>query len=81
MQKNVEYCTMPLFIFTCCRTKMAVPIVDRIDWNNFRVSDTYSKSYYRGIFEWGFLYKEALVPKREHLKHKYPSEPYRLILS
>ncbi|ESO06887.1 hypothetical protein HELRODRAFT_191226 [Helobdella robusta] len=46
------------------RTTMAVPTIDGIDWNDFHYSPVYNKhSHYRGIFEWGFLYKESEVPK------------------
>ena len=31
---------------------------------------------FRGIFEWGFLYKEIEVPERERRRHAHFSEPY-----
>lgn len=59
------------------RTIMAVPIVDGIDWNNFRYHSVYGSSGdHRGIFEWGFLYKESKVPAKELAKREHPSEPY-----
>ena len=59
------------------RTIMAVPIIDGIDWNNFRYNPVYARhEHYRGIFEWGFLYKESKVPKKELAKRTYNSEPY-----
>ncbi|KAJ8308667.1 hypothetical protein KUTeg_013541 [Tegillarca granosa] len=60
------------------RTRMAVPIVDGIDWDNFRYHPVYTTNHHRGIFEWGFLYKESLVPKKELDTRKYHSEPYKL---
>ncbi|XP_046343077.1 N-acetylgalactosaminyltransferase 7-like isoform X1 [Haliotis rufescens] len=59
------------------RTVMAVPIVDGIDWNNFRYHPVYTTNHHRGIFEWGFLYKESQVPQKELSKRAYNSEPYK----
>ncbi|CAH1791951.1 unnamed protein product [Owenia fusiformis] len=59
------------------RTIMAVPIVDGIDWDNFRYAPVYSKEHFRGIFEWGFLYKESRVPDRELNTRAHDSEPYK----
>ncbi|ESO86827.1 hypothetical protein LOTGIDRAFT_194702 [Lottia gigantea] len=59
------------------RTIMAVPIVDGIDWNNFRYRPVYTSTHHRGIFEWGFLYKESQVPQRELNTRTYNSEPYK----
>ena len=56
---------------------MAVPIVDGIDWNTVEHQNIYGDTLNRGIFEWGFLYKETEVPKAESDRHKYTSEPYR----
>lgn len=56
---------------------MAVPIVDGIDLDNFEYRSVYSTVHHRGIFEWGFLYKESQVPKKELARRKYESEPYR----
>ena len=59
------------------RTIMAVPIIDGIDWNNFRYSPVYRKDeHFRGIFEWGFLYKESKVPANVLAMRAYNSEPY-----
>ena len=61
---------------------MAVPIIDGIDWNNFRYSPVYARhEHYRGIFEWGFLYKESKVPQKELAKRSYNSEPYWWVLA
>lgn len=59
------------------RTILAVPIIDGIDWDNFRYRPVYGAgSNYRGIFEWGFLYKESSVPQKELSKREHGSEPY-----
>ncbi|XP_076464804.1 N-acetylgalactosaminyltransferase 7-like [Babylonia areolata] len=59
------------------RKTMAVPIVDGIDWDNFQYRPVYSSVHHRGIFEWGFLYKESQVPKQELDRREHNSEPYR----
>ncbi len=58
------------------RKTVAVPIVDGIDWNTLEHQNIYGNSLKRGIFEWGFLYKEADVPQQELSRHKYHTEPY-----
>jgi len=59
------------------RTIMTVPIVDSIDWDTFAYRSTYATGkLFRGIFEWGFLYKENEVPERERRRHLHFSEPY-----
>lgn len=59
------------------RTIMAVPIIDGIDWNNFRYTPVYQKhEHFRGIFEWGFLYKESKVPADVLAMRAHNSEPY-----
>ncbi|XP_041352821.1 N-acetylgalactosaminyltransferase 7-like [Gigantopelta aegis] len=59
------------------RRTMAVPIVDGIDWDNFRYHPVYTTNHHRGIFEWGFLYKESQVPQKELSTRTYNSEPYK----
>ncbi|XP_033735035.1 N-acetylgalactosaminyltransferase 7-like [Pecten maximus] len=59
------------------RTIMAVPIVDGVDWDNFRYHPVYGEAHHRGIFEWGFLYKESTVPQKELSRRQHNSEPYR----
>lgn len=59
------------------RTIMAVPTIDGIDWDNFGYHPVYSTTHHRGIFEWGFLYKESQVPKQELDRRQHNSEPYR----
>jgi len=57
---------------------MTVPTIDGIDWNNFQYRPVYQgQHHFRGIFEWGFLYKESQVPQRELNRHQHHSEPYR----
>ena len=56
---------------------MAVPIVDGVDWDTFRYKPVYQDhKHFRGIFEWGFLYKESQVPQKELSKREHNSEPY-----
>ena len=71
----VFYCNNYCFFFIK-RKALAIPIVDGIDWNTIEHQDIYGGSLQRGIFEWGFLYKETEVPAREKQKHKRGSEPY-----
>ncbi|XP_005105766.2 N-acetylgalactosaminyltransferase 7 [Aplysia californica] len=61
------------------RKTMAVPIVDGIDWDTMAYNSVYGhgRAHHRGIFEWGFLYKENKVPKKELARRKHESEPYR----
>ncbi|CAM4887854.1 unnamed protein product [Rotaria socialis] len=58
------------------RKALAVPIVDGIEWKTFEHSNIYGSTNFRGIWEWGFLYKETEVPEQELRKRKYSSEPY-----
>ncbi|XP_064600145.1 N-acetylgalactosaminyltransferase 7-like [Liolophura sinensis] len=58
------------------RTIMAVPIVEGIHWDNFRYAPVYTTDHHRGIFEWGFLYKESRVPSQELQKRGHHSAPY-----
>uniref|UniRef100_A0A182LUG0 Polypeptide N-acetylgalactosaminyltransferase n=1 Tax=Anopheles culicifacies TaxID=139723 RepID=A0A182LUG0_9DIPT len=60
------------------RTVMTVPIIDGIDHKTFEYRPVYADGHhYRGIFEWGMLYKENEVPRREQKRRKHDSEPYR----
>lgn len=57
---------------------MTVPVIDGIDHETFEYRPVYSDGHnYRGIFEWGMLYKENEVPAREQKRHKHFSEPYK----
>uniref|UniRef100_A0A224XKM4 Polypeptide N-acetylgalactosaminyltransferase n=1 Tax=Panstrongylus lignarius TaxID=156445 RepID=A0A224XKM4_9HEMI len=60
------------------RTTMTVPIIDGIDHQTFEVRPVYEEGHhFRGIFEWGMLYKENELPSKEAETRKYHSEPYR----
>lgn len=60
------------------RTVLTVPIIDGINHKNFEYRPVYGEDrHFRGIFEWGMLYKENEVPDRELNKRKYNSEPYK----
>jgi polypeptide N-acetylgalactosaminyltransferase len=59
------------------RTTLSVPVIDGINWDDFSITPVYAKgSHSRGLFEWGFLYKEGTLPKKEELKRSHHSEPY-----
>ena len=59
---------------------MTVPVIDGINWDNMAYRRVYqADKHFRGIFEWGFLYKESEVPKRELDSRTHNSEPYRLL--
>ena len=56
---------------------MSVPVIDSIKSDTFSYTSTYHfGQLMRGSFEWGFFYKEMLVPQREHDRHILKSEPY-----
>ena len=56
---------------------MTVPYIDTINWDTFRYGPVYQAgSLHRGIFEWGFLYKESSVPQKELDRRQYSSEPH-----
>nr|CAI5844139.1 unnamed protein product [Callosobruchus analis] len=60
------------------RTTMTVPVIDGIDHKTFEYRPVYTDDkHFRGIFEWGMLYKETEVPERELKKRKHNSEPYK----
>lgn len=60
------------------RTVMTVPVIDGIDHKTFEYRPVYADGHhYRGIFEWGMLYKENEVPKREQKRRAHNSEPYK----
>ncbi|KAG5896246.1 hypothetical protein JTB14_011364 [Gonioctena quinquepunctata] len=60
------------------RTTMTVPVIDGIDHNTFEYRPVYGDDrHFRGIFEWGMLYKENEVPQRELKSRKHNSEPYK----
>lgn len=60
------------------RTVMTVPVIDGIDKDNFEYRPVYHGNvHFRGIFEWGMLYKETELPEQEAKKRKHHSEPYK----
>lgn len=60
------------------RRTMTVPIIDGVNSQDFSYSRVYGDDdHYRGIFEWGMLYKENEVPQREQKRRAHNSEPYK----
>uniref|UniRef100_A0A1B6CZF7 Polypeptide N-acetylgalactosaminyltransferase n=1 Tax=Clastoptera arizonana TaxID=38151 RepID=A0A1B6CZF7_9HEMI len=60
------------------RKVMTVPVIDGIDYNTFEYHTVYQEGHhFRGIFEWGMLYKENELPSREANSREYNSEPYK----
>jgi len=55
---------------------MAVPIIDGINMDTFHFYPMYT-THFRGIFEWGFLYKESQVPQQFLDMREHDSEPYQ----
>lgn len=57
---------------------MTVPVIDGIDSNHFEYRPVYSRNdqHFRGIWEWGMLYKEIELDMHQHLKNHRVSEPY-----
>jgi polypeptide N-acetylgalactosaminyltransferase len=57
---------------------MTVPVIDGVDHDNFEYRPVYQEGqHFRGIFEWGMLYKENEIPDREVQRRKYNSMPYK----
>ncbi|XP_067140638.1 N-acetylgalactosaminyltransferase 7 [Centruroides vittatus] len=60
------------------RTVMTVPVIDGIDKDTFEYRPVYRGNvHYRGIFEWGMLYKETELPDNIAKTRKHFSEPYK----
>ncbi|KAH8027242.1 hypothetical protein HPB51_003749 [Rhipicephalus microplus] len=60
------------------RRAMTVPVIDGIDKDTFEYRPVYhGRQHFRGIFEWGMLYKEIEIPDEEIKRRKYHSEPYK----
>ncbi|EEB16066.1 UDP-GalNAc:polypeptide N-acetylgalactosaminyltransferase, putative [Pediculus humanus corporis] len=62
------------------RTTLTVPVIDGIDHDTFEYKPVYVDGHhYRGIFEWGMLYKEIELTDQfaNADNRKYNSEPYR----
>jgi len=59
------------------RKTLSVPVIDGIQWDDFSINPVYAHgSHSRGLFEWGMLYKEGTVPKKEENRRTHHSEPY-----
>ncbi|VDN54632.1 unnamed protein product [Dracunculus medinensis] len=61
------------------RKVMTVPIIDGIDMHTWAYRSVYGKAdyHFRGIFEWGLLYKETEITEEEIARRKFKSEPFR----
>ncbi|TKR70554.1 hypothetical protein L596_022565 [Steinernema carpocapsae] len=61
------------------RRVMTVPVIDGIDMNTWAYRRVYgsAESHFRGIFEWGLLYKETTISDQERSRRKHNSEPFR----
>ncbi|KAL6440891.1 hypothetical protein ACFW04_003363 [Cataglyphis niger] len=60
------------------RNVMTVPVIDGIDHKTFEYRPVYQEGHlYRGIFEWGMLYKENELPRQEAKTRAHNSMPYR----
>ncbi|KAK6640459.1 hypothetical protein RUM44_012153 [Polyplax serrata] len=62
------------------RTTLTVPVIDGVDHDTFEYRPVYVDGHhYRGIFEWGMLYKEIELTDEfaGADNRKYNSEPYR----
>ncbi|XP_045127026.1 N-acetylgalactosaminyltransferase 7-like isoform X2 [Portunus trituberculatus] len=57
---------------------MTVPVIDGIDHDTFEYRPVYGAgSNFRGIFEWGMLYKETELPPEIERSREHQSEPYK----
>ncbi|KAK3859326.1 hypothetical protein Pcinc_034543 [Petrolisthes cinctipes] len=57
---------------------MTVPVIDGVDHNTFEYRPVYGAgSNFRGIFEWGMLYKETELPPEIERTRSHKSEPYK----
>ncbi|XP_055328449.1 N-acetylgalactosaminyltransferase 7-like [Paramacrobiotus metropolitanus] len=59
------------------RTVMTVPVIDGIDSETYEINVQYQGQLFRGIFEWGLLYKETELPIKEKAQRRYDTEPYK----
>ncbi|XP_069704421.1 N-acetylgalactosaminyltransferase 7 isoform X1 [Periplaneta americana] len=60
------------------RSTMTVPVIDGVDFKTFEYRPVYQGGHhYRGIFEWGMLYKENELSQREAKRREHNSEPYK----
>ncbi|XP_078038218.1 N-acetylgalactosaminyltransferase 7 [Augochlora pura] len=75
---NVNWLPPLLAPIAVDRTVMTVPIIDGVDHKTFEYRPVYQEGHlYRGIFEWGMLYKENELPMREQKARPYNSMPYK----
>lgn len=58
---------------------MTVPVIDGIDMKTWEYRSVYGAAdrHFRGIFEWGLLYKETEISPEEQARRKQNSEPFR----
>lgn len=61
---------------------MTVPIIDGIDMKTWEYRSVYGNPnlHFRGIFEWGLLYKETQIPEKEKKLRLKNSQPFRFYL-
>ncbi|WKY11623.1 hypothetical protein Q1695_003306 [Nippostrongylus brasiliensis] len=61
------------------RRVMTVPVIDGIDANTWEYRSVYgaAERHFRGIFEWGLLYKETLISEAERKSRPQNSMPFR----
>uniref|UniRef100_A0A0N5AIE0 Polypeptide N-acetylgalactosaminyltransferase n=1 Tax=Syphacia muris TaxID=451379 RepID=A0A0N5AIE0_9BILA len=61
------------------RKVMTVPVIDGIDMHTWAYKRVYGSAdkHFRGIFEWGLLYKETEISMQEKERRKRNSEPFR----
>jgi polypeptide N-acetylgalactosaminyltransferase len=61
------------------RKVMTVPVIDGIDMTTWEYRRVYGAAdvHFRGIFEWGLLYKETEISKEEKDGRKHNSQPFR----
>ncbi|XP_064096978.1 N-acetylgalactosaminyltransferase 7-like [Macrobrachium nipponense] len=60
------------------KSTMTVPVIDGIDHDTFEYRPVYGAgSNFRGIFEWGMLYKETELPQEIERQRQHKSEPYK----
>ena len=58
---------------------MTVPVIDGIDMTTWEYRRVYGAAdvHFRGIFEWGLLYKETEISREEKNARKHNSQPFR----
>uniref|UniRef100_A0AC34R2Y8 Polypeptide N-acetylgalactosaminyltransferase n=1 Tax=Panagrolaimus sp. JU765 TaxID=591449 RepID=A0AC34R2Y8_9BILA len=61
------------------RKVMTVPVIDGIDMTTWEYRRVYGAAdvHFRGIFEWGLLYKETAISQKEKSGRKHNSQPFR----